>query len=102
MTSSNYRRGADAERRAVAELRHEGWPHVTRAAGSKGPFDVLALGPGGGLCVQVKRSVSGWAAHGRALADLVVAARHLPANVVAELWVHVPRCGFRRVPAPRE
>ena len=100
--STPYSRGARAEREAARQLIAEGWPHVHRSAGSRGPFDVVALGPAGGLAIQVKPPASGRASHGRALADLVVAARHLPANVVAELWVHVPCCGFRRVLAPRE
>ncbi len=52
----NYLRGRHAEYQCMAELRAQGYPVVMRAAGSHGPFDVIALGPNGGVCAQVKRT----------------------------------------------
>lgn len=55
--STNYERGADFERRVVADLGARGfWPF--RAAGSRGKADVLAIRPGKILLVQCKRNVS--------------------------------------------
>ncbi len=62
---NNYRRGADLERRAKHELleprpsspalfRADRWFAVTRAAGSKGPWDLVALGKQGALVLSVK------------------------------------------------
>lgn len=48
-----YARGSRAERELLGELRHAGRV-AFRSAGSAGPFDVYALGPGGGSAYQVK------------------------------------------------
>ncbi len=61
----NYRRGADLERRAKHELlqprpsspalfRTDRWFAVTRTAGSKGPWDLVALGEQGALILSIK------------------------------------------------
>jgi len=52
-SSNNYRRGYYAERKAAEELRREGY-FVIRAAGSRGPVDLVALGKDIRL-IQVKR-----------------------------------------------
>ena len=52
---SRYRLGAEAEMRIVQILRDEGW-QVIGSAGSKSPFDVVAMGPAGRIAVQVSRS----------------------------------------------
>jgi hypothetical protein len=68
-TTTNYRRGADLERRAKHELleprpsspalfRSDRWFAVTRVAGSKGPWDLVALGEQGALVLSVKRVAS--------------------------------------------
>ena len=64
-TNRNYRRGADAERRAMKEflhprqsspdLFHLGWYAAMRSAGSHGLWDINLLGPHAVLYVQVKR-----------------------------------------------
>ncbi len=63
--TTNYRRGADAERRAIKELLHPradspdlfrlGWHTAIRSAGSRGTWDINLLGPHAVLYVQVKR-----------------------------------------------
>jgi len=98
MKQNRYRLGADAERRAVQLLRDDGWPVAIRSAGSKSPFDVLALGPEGGLAIQVKRSEKSQS-HAQALADLAIAGGLLPPGMTAELWVFTPRKGFVIFPA---
>jgi len=65
-SNSNYRRGADLERRTKHELlkprpnspalfRSDRWFAVSRVAGSKGPWDLVALGEQGALVLSVKR-----------------------------------------------
>lgn len=51
----NGRRGYDAELRCCSELSSRGYS-AYRSAASRGPFDVFALGSGGAVCVQVKRT----------------------------------------------
>lgn len=66
--ATNYRRGADAERRAKRDMlfprktsnlpalfRADTWLAVTRAAGSKGDWDLVALGRAQVLLLSVKR-----------------------------------------------
>ena len=96
---SRYRTGADAERKAVLQLKSEGWDIVIRSAGSKSAFDVVALRRSGVLALQVKHDKSGKRSHGEALANLSEAAHGLPGNARAELWISVPRQGFRRLRA---
>lgn len=44
-TARNYARGAELERTVAEKLRARGWT-VIRAAGSHGPFDLVAIQPG--------------------------------------------------------
>jgi Holliday junction resolvase len=54
MANARYRKGAELERKIMASLKEKGY-HVVRSAGSKGPFDLIALGkPGEVLVIQVK------------------------------------------------
>lgn len=53
--ASNYRAGSDLERAAKHVLEAEGW-FVVRAAGSKGPVDLVAMGNGQVLLIQCKTS----------------------------------------------
>jgi len=50
----SYQRGYTLELKAVKELREAGYIAV-RTAGSRGPFDIIALGPSGVRLIQVKR-----------------------------------------------
>lgn len=52
--NTNYRRGADFERRVVKDLEGRGWS-VVRSAGSHKPTDVVAMLRGSTVCVQCKR-----------------------------------------------
>ena len=84
MVNTNYRRGVEAERRARDELETQGYL-VIRAAGSKGPIDLVAIGVDHLRLIQVKRT-AGKPGHGlakslRALVDLSV-----PENASIELW----------------
>lgn len=83
------RRGVDAELKARKTLEGDGWL-VIRAAGSKGPFDLIALKQRGHdvlvRCIQVKR---GAVQAGAELARLA----QLPHSqlVSLELWLYQPR-----------
>jgi Holliday junction resolvase len=52
---SNYTNGRALEYAVIADLENDGY-RCTRAAGSKGVADIIALKPGEVLLVQVKRS----------------------------------------------
>ena len=52
--NTNYRRGADFERRVGRDLEGRGWS-VVRSAGSHKPADVVAMRGGTTVCVQCKR-----------------------------------------------
>lgn len=52
--NTNYRRGADFERRVVHDLEGKGFA-VVRSAGSHKPADVIAMRHGKTVCVQCKR-----------------------------------------------
>lgn len=89
-TSKLYRRGYLAERRAVAELEREGYLAL-RVAGSKGPFDVVALGESVRF-IQVKRVKPG--KEREALREGRREVSALPEGVSREVWVWVDRKGF--------
>jgi len=98
---SRYRLGADAEMRVVQILRDEGW-QVIRSAGSKSPFDVIAMGPSGGIAVQVKRSARGTKSYTEELEEIQAAAECLPPEMTVELWVYNIRGGPQRIPVSRD
>lgn len=55
---SNYSKGVAYERKAKKELEALGY-QVTRAAGSHGPWDLIAIPPKGRVrCIQIKRTTS--------------------------------------------
>jgi Holliday junction resolvase-like predicted endonuclease len=54
MAGTNYKRGRQAEYLAITHLKKEGYFWTQRAYGSKGKFDVYAMGTKGGILVQVK------------------------------------------------
>lgn len=89
-STSKYRRGYLAERKAVAELAKEGFM-AFRVAGSKGPFDVVAVGEKVRL-IQVKRARPGKEREALREGKREVAA--LPEGVAREVWVWVDRKGF--------
>ena len=85
-TSNNYRRGYYAERKAAEELKKEGY-FVVRAAGSRGPVDLVALGKDVRL-IQVKR--------GKALAEGKREIARVPCQGIEEVWIYEGRRGFRK------
>lgn len=94
--STNYSRGADAERRAVEHLERVGYT-VIRSAGSHGPVDLVAVGPTGVRLIQVKRDAGGYVSP----AVLETAREQLrgipcPAGVSREIWVWKDRDGWVR------
>lgn len=91
-STSKYRRGYLAERKAVAELEREGY-RAFRVAGSKGPFDVVALGETVRL-IQVKRVKPGKEKDALAEAKREIAL--LPGEFAREVWVWVDRRGFTK------
>lgn len=91
-STSKYRRGYLAERRAVAELEKEGYLAL-RVAGSKGPFDVVALGESVRF-IQVKRVKPGKEKEALAEAKREIAV--LPGGFAREVWVWVDRRGFTK------
>jgi hypothetical protein len=88
LTSNNYRRGYYAERRAVEELKKEGY-FVVRAAGSRGPVDLVALGKDVRL-IQVKRGKGAMSEGKKEIARVPC-----PGGI-KEVWVYEGRRGFRK------
>ena len=75
------RKGSRAERKAIKQLEAEGYC-CTKAGGSLGLFDIVAIGAVDVRCVQVKSGTARLsAAERRAIAALVV-----PDNVSREYW----------------
>ena len=75
------RKGSRAERRCMGILEAAGYV-CTRAGGSLGVFDVIALGPHDVRCIQVK-------AGGKYLSGLereVIQGLKVPGNVSRECW----------------
>jgi len=85
-TSNNYRRGYYAERKAAEELKKEGY-FVVRAAGSRGPVDLVALGKDVRL-IQVKR--------GKGALEGKKEIARVPYPGLKEVWVYEGRRGFRK------
>lgn len=88
---TNYRRGYEAERRAARELAAQGYT-VLRMAGSRGPCDLVAVGPDVRF-IQVKRVRHGSGRVAKAQQELV--ALPCPPGTRKEIWVWVDRQGWR-------
>lgn len=76
------RKGSRAELRAIRILEAAGYV-CTKAGGSLGVFDVIALGPKDVRCIQVKAGKRPWLSpvEREAIEGIAV-----PANVSKELW----------------
>lgn len=81
------RKGARAERRAIAMLEAAGYV-CTKAGGSLGAFDVIAISAQTIRCVQVKSGGQYCSAVEREHLHLVA----VPANVSKEIWRFPDRC----------
>lgn len=81
---SRYRRGADAERSLVLQLRADGY-YAARAASSKGVADIIAIKTGQVLFIQVKTGGSRETpAERRALLDLAACLPGVGVAVIAD------------------
>ncbi len=83
---SNYSRGRKLEYAVRDELISRGYILVVRSAGSKGPFDLVAISPSDIVLIQVKASSARRKAAVEQLKKIQV-----PENVRKEIWVKVPR-----------
>ncbi len=82
MPNRNYQRGRSREYRVIKSLQDEGYTCI-RAAGSKGMFDIVAVGPKGIRLIQVKLNKGPTSGERSALAEF----RNHPANAVKEVWM---------------
>ena len=80
-------KGSRAERRAIRILEAAGYA-CTRAGGSFGLFDVVAVGPNDVRLIQVKAGGS----HVSAFERNQIQALPVPANVTREAWRFPDRC----------
>ena len=87
MLTKPKRKGAVAERRCIRLLEACGYV-CTRAGGSLGAFDVVAIGPKDVRAIQVKCG----SARLSALEREVIAQVVVPPNVSKEYWRFVDRC----------
>lgn len=74
-------KGSRAERRAIRLLEADGYV-CTKAGGSLGVFDVIAIGPADVRAIQVKAGTSRLARAER----VAILALAVPANVSRECW----------------
>lgn len=95
--TTNYQRGVIIERKAQAELEADGYL-VIRAAGSKGPADLVAIPRDDAApvrLIQCKRT-AGTPGSGLRAALQELSALPLPADVSAELWQWCDGKGWAR------
>lgn len=55
MTIKTYRKGANAERKTVRELKAQGFNIAARTAGSKSPIDIFAINRRRGIILFIQR-----------------------------------------------
>lgn len=87
MLKNPKRKGARAERRAIAILEAAGYV-CTKAGGSLGVFDVIGIGAQDVRCIQVKSGGTYCSALERERLQLFAA----PPNVSREIWRFPDRC----------
>jgi Holliday junction resolvase len=81
-------KGTRAERRAIRILEAAGYV-CTKAGGSLGVFDVIAIGPQDIRCIQVKAGSGNYCS---AVEREVMRACIVPAIVSVEIWRFPDRC----------
>jgi Holliday junction resolvase len=86
--NKNYEKGRKAEYEAKKHLIMQGFV-VTRAAGSKGPWDLIAVGPNHIKLVSVLREGSDRPSRRRKLRKVPA-----PPCVIKEMWVKIPYQGW--------
>ena len=89
---TNYARGAAAERRAKLELEGVGYL-VVRAAGSKGPVDLIALRAGQILLLQIKTGAARISRQDRQ----TLAAIPRPSCALVQVWTRIRRGWLKEV-----
>lgn len=89
MIKNAKRKGSRAEHRCMRILEDAGY-RCTRAAASLGLVDVIAVGPTGTRCVQVKAGTKYLSGVERE--QLTEWARTLPPTTSVELWRFPDRC----------
>lgn len=91
---ANLRRGAEAERECVLELKRRGY-NAFRSAASKGPFDVIGISESEVLLIQVKRTkAQGRRNQSKACADLRTVPVPQHAIIRRQMWCWVDRKGW--------
>lgn len=85
-------KGGRAERRAIVILEAAGYV-CTKAGGSLGLFDVIAIGPQDVRCIQVKAGGKYLSGDERGQIRALV----VPANVSRECWRFPDRCRAPRI-----
>lgn len=85
-------KGARAERRAMQLLEALGYS-CTKAGGSLGLFDVVAIGPVDFRCIQVKSGTT----YASGVEREQLQAVPVPANCTREIWRFPDRCKAPRI-----
>lgn len=91
---SNKVRGLTVERLAKKQLAEEGYA-VSRARGSFGLFDVMAMNSEKIRLIQVKRVKGKYYSFRSEIEQISIFKGH-PANVVKELWIYADRMEGRK------
>jgi len=91
---TNYKRGREAEYKAVRVLEEAGYM-AQRSAGSHSVWDVCAVGPSGVRLIQVKRCKKGasWKWEFGVACEQMEGLPELP-GVTREVWVYEDYRGF--------
>lgn len=92
--ATHYQRGRDTEYRCIEELTAQGYA-CTRAASSKGNWDVIAVHPERVLLVSCKRTSKPDYARDTLTAETKrLGAIAIPPNAVQEIWVWLDKVGW--------
>lgn len=92
--TTKYQSGRQVEQKVVLFLKANGYK-VTRSAGSKGVFDVIAYNESTVRFIQVKTSASPKTTYARELSEMMES--ETPQSTSKEFWIHVRRKGFVQI-----